>query len=207
MKLIGNYLSPYVRRVAISLNALDMAFELHDVRVFDAPDEVREYNPVVRIPTLVLDDGTVMIESYAMLDEIDQIAGPQRALTPASGEQRRGIMQVTAFAVSAMEKAQWAFYEGRFRPAEKIEDSWIAHNDAQTLAALGVLDGLAHDAGTTGWLGGSDKLTQADISSVVAFGFAETVRPDLNVAREVPHLAGHAARCEALPVFASAPLP
>ena len=72
MKLIGNFLSPYVRRVAISLNVVGLPYELQSLFVFKEPDAVRACNPVVRIPTLVLDDNDVLVESYAMLDEIDQ---------------------------------------------------------------------------------------------------------------------------------------
>ena len=88
MKLIGNYLSPYTRRVAISLNAVGLPFELEHLFVFKEPDRVRAHNPVVRIPTLVMDDGEVLVESYAILDAIDQMVGPDRALAPAVGEER-----------------------------------------------------------------------------------------------------------------------
>ena len=57
MKLIGNDLSPYTRRVAISLNALGLPFELEHLYVFEEPEQVRAHNPIVRIPTLILDDG------------------------------------------------------------------------------------------------------------------------------------------------------
>ena len=50
MKLIGNYLSPFVRRVAISLNALELPYELQALFVFKEPEQVRAHNPVVRIP-------------------------------------------------------------------------------------------------------------------------------------------------------------
>ena len=57
MKLIGLYRSPYVRRVAVSLNLLGMAFESEAVTPFDNPEMVSPHNPLVRIPTLLLDDG------------------------------------------------------------------------------------------------------------------------------------------------------
>jgi glutathione S-transferase len=81
MKLIGNYLSPFTRRVAVSLNALQLPFELRALYVFKEPEQVRVHNPVVRIPTLILDNGDVLVESYAILDEIDQMVGRERALT------------------------------------------------------------------------------------------------------------------------------
>ena len=79
MKLVGNYLSPYVRRVAVSLNLLELPFELEELYVFKQPEVVRKLNPVVRIPVLTLDDGSSLVESSAILYEIDQIVGPNRA--------------------------------------------------------------------------------------------------------------------------------
>jgi glutathione S-transferase len=206
MKLIGNYLSPYTRRVAISLNGLGLPFEFEHLFVFKEPDRVRAHNPVVRIPTLMLDDGEVLVESYAILDAIDQMVGPDRALTPAAGEARRRVMKVTAIALASTEKAQWAFYERRFRPEEKVYQPWIDHNDRQAVGGLRFLDGLASRAGDGGWLAGTGRMSQADITGAVAYTFA-AVRPHLGLRDEIPHLARFAALCEALPIFASAPLP
>lgn len=205
MQLIGNYLSPYVRRVAVSLYAVGLPFELQPVFVSKNPEAVRPYNPVVRIPALVLDDGDVLVESYAILDEIDQMVGPERALTPPSGKPRRRVMQVTAIALASMEKAQWAYYERRYHPEDKVHQPWIDHNDAQVLGGLGHLDRLAAEA--EGWLAGTDRLSQADVTAAVAYTFASTIRPNLALAEKVPNLARFAARCEALEPFRKAPVP
>lgn len=207
MKLIGNYLSPFVRRVAVSLNALDLSFELQALFVFKEPEQVRVHNPVVRIPALLLDNGDVLVESYAILDEIDQMVGTERALTPASGSDRREVMKIAAIALASMEKAQWAFYERRVRPEDKVHQPWIDHNDRQVLGGLRFLDERASKAGREGWLAGRSRLSQADITSVVAYTFANAVRPHLNLAQAVPSLAGFAARCEQMPVFTKSPLP
>jgi glutathione S-transferase len=207
MKLIGNYLSPFVRRVAVSLNALELPFELQALFVFKEPEQVRVHNPVVRIPALLLDDGDVLVESYAILDEIDQMVGPERALTPASGRKRREVMKITAVALASMEKAQWAFYERRVRPEEKVHQPWIDHNDGQVMGGLRFLDELASKTGREGWLAGGSRQTLADITGVVAYTFANAVRPQLNLAQEVRNLARFAARCEEMPIFRKAPLP
>lgn len=203
MILIGNFLSPYVRRVAVSLNHLGLAFELESVRVFDDPAAVRAHNPVTRIPTLLLDDGTALVESYAILDEIDRLVGPDRALVPATGAARREVMQVTALALAATEKAQWALYEGRFHPPEKVHQPWIDHNDDQAAAGFAALDRLA----SGGWLAGTDAISQADITAVCGFSFAAMVRPALDLAETAPNLAGLAERCEAMEIFAAAQIP
>lgn len=206
MKLYGVYLSPYTRRVAIALTHLGMAFEHDGLRVFETPEPLRVHNPLVRVPTLVLDDGSALIESGAILDEIDQMAGPDRALTPTSGPQRRAVMQIAAYGVGVMEKAQWAFYERRFHPEEKVHEPWEKHNDDQVVAGMKHLDGIAAAAGD-GWLAGTADLTQADISAAVAHTFAKTVRPKLNADDIAPALAAFTARCEALPAFKACPLP
>ena len=207
MKLIGNFLSPYVRRVAVSLNILEMPFELENLLVFKAPEAVREFNPVVRIPVLVLDDGAALVESAAILDELDRMAGPERCLTPAGGIERRHVMQTTALAIACAEKAQWAFYEGRVRPAEKVHEPWIEHNEQQVVGGFAHLDKVAADVGPDAWLAGTAKISQADVTCAIAFTFANTVRPGLDLPERFPDLARFAMRCEALPAFAQAPIP
>ena len=207
MRLIGNYLSPYTRRVAISLTALNIPFELEELTPFKKPEPVREYNPMVRIPTLVFDDGDALFESHVILDAIDQLVGPDRALTPASGPSRRRVMKITAVATASMEKAQWAFYEVRFHPPEKVYQWWIDHNETQTIGGLKYLDQLVKSTRDDGWIADTEKLSQADISVVVAYSFAKAVRPELNVSESAPHLAEFARRCEAMDIFRAAPVP
>ena len=89
MRLIGIYLSPFVRRVAVSLSLLQLPFDFEDVFVFGERDTVRRYNPLVRIPILALDNGENLVESGAILDEIDQMVAPERRLTPSEGPLRR----------------------------------------------------------------------------------------------------------------------
>ena len=200
MKLLGTTRSPYVRRVAVSLNLMGLDWELNQVPVFDDPESIRRYNPLLRIPTLLLDDGEALVESYAILDALDEMAGDKR-LIPAAGKARRDIMRVTAMAVGAMDRTIWAVYEPRFRPKEKVEESWIAHNRDRALGGLQYLDGLAAEAGD-GWLVG-DSLSQADISAVCAFTFARLAHPPMKVAESCPALASLVERCEAMEAFSS----
>ncbi len=203
MKLIGNYLSPYTRRVAISLNELGLPFDLDHVMVFDEPERVKPHNPVTRVPTLVLDDGSVLFESYAILDAIDQMVGADKALIPLSGPDRRKVMQLTALANACAEKAQWAFYEPRFRPPEMVNQDWVEHNERQ------VIDGFAHCEGLVGddWVAGTDRLTQADITLAVAFTFADKVRPNLSLPSKYPGVAAFTGQMEQRKSFKAAPLP
>jgi glutathione S-transferase len=207
MKLIGIYLSPFVRRVAVSLNILKVPFELEEVFVFGEPDVVRQYNPLVRIPILALDDGSNLVESGAILDEIDHMVSPQRRLTPSDNPHRRCVAQTAAIALASAEKAQWAFYEDRVRPAEKVHAPWIEHNDKQVLGGLGQLNAAAAQIDEGGWIAATPDISQADVTTTVAYTFAKTARPHLQLAERFPELSRFAERCETLPAFMSAPLP
>jgi glutathione S-transferase len=207
VRLIGNFLSPYTRRVAVSLNILELPFELDELFVFKEPDIVRRHNPLVRIPVLVLDDGESLVESSAILDEVDHMVGPERCLTPSVGLERRRVVQTTAIALACAEKAQWAFYEGRVRPAEKVHTPWIEHNEKQVLGGFEYLNMAASKIDGRSWIAGTPKLSQADVTTAVAYTFANTVRPGLAMADRFPQLSRFAERCEALPAFSNAPVP
>jgi glutathione S-transferase len=147
------------------------------------------------------------VESGAILDEIDQMVSVDRRLVPAEGPPRRRVLQAAAIALGAAEKAQWAFYEDRVRPAEKVHAPWIAHNDAQVLGGFGHLNAAAAALAEQGWIAGTPSPSQADITTTVAFTFAKLARPNLDLADTFPALADLADRCEALPAFLGAPLP
>jgi len=204
MQLIGGFLSPYVRRTAVSLNAMGLTWESLPVSVWDDPNAVKQHNPLVRVPTLITDDGEALVESYAILDALDEIAGDKR-LTPASGMARRKVMKTTAVAAGSIDKTIWAVYELRFHDKEHVSRSWVEHNETQALGGFEWLNNEAAAAGD-GWLCGA-TMTQADITAAVGFSFANKVRPKLGLPEKFPALAAHNARCEALDAFKNAPLP
>ena len=207
MQLIGSFLSPFVRRVAISMNVMGIPYKQKALLAFANADEIQAHNPLIRVPTLVLDDGDVLVESYAILDYLDEIAGDAKQLTPASGLERRRVMKDTAVAVGSMDRVQWAFYEHRHRPEEKVHETWAEHNDVRAIGGLQYLNDLASAVGETGWLSNTDRMSQADISAVVAYSFAKAVRPNLDLEDTVPTLGSFVARCEALAPFADAAIP
>ena len=206
MSLIGILLSPFVRRVAVSLNILNIRYQLEETFVFGEPEKVRRNNPLVRIPILVLDDGTNLVESAAILDEVDLMVSPDRRLVPGDGPLRRRVVQTGAIALACAEKAVWAFYEGRVRPAEKIHDPWIAHNDQQVLGGFEHLNAAVRDLDDGGWIGGTRNISQADVTTTVAFTFAKLARPNLQLEKRFPQLSHFVERCETLPVFSKTPI-
>src|SRR5687768_12235354 len=119
MLLIGMFDSPFVRRVAITMRLLEIPFEHANWSVGRDFSRIREYNPLGRVPTLVTDDDERLMESAAILDYLDELVGPQRALLPRSGSERREALNLMAMATGAAEKGVLQLYERAFRPEEK----------------------------------------------------------------------------------------
>ena len=85
MILVGRYLSPFVRRVGATLHLYDLPFEHRPMLAFgDEKATLREWNPVARVPALLLDDGETVVDSSAIIDFLDEQVGPERSLTPAA---------------------------------------------------------------------------------------------------------------------------
>jgi len=169
MILVGQYDSPYVRRVAVTLRALGLAYE-HDRRsVFADFDSMRQTNPLGRIPSLVLDSGEVLIDSNAILDWIDEFVGPERALTPRSGLERRRALKRIALASGGIDKLGAANYERLLRPGPLRWPDWIARCVAQATGALEALDGESWD----------DHFDQAQITTGCLIGYVELTAPEL----------------------------
>jgi glutathione S-transferase len=200
MLLIGMFDSPFVRRVAVTMKLLNLPFEHANWSVGKDFDRIREYNPLGRVPTLVSDDGSKLFESAAILDYLDELAGPQRAFLPAAGPDRRNALNLMAIATGAAEKGVMQLYERVFRPEEKWHMPWVERCRQQMSAALAALDRHLGERGGSRWLIG-ERMTQADITAACAFTFLDDA---LRVAHDPAlyrSLGSLAARCEALPAF------
>jgi glutathione S-transferase len=197
--LIGMFDSPFVRRVAVSMNLLKIPFEHRNWSVGKDFELIRQFNPLGRVPTLVQPDGETLIESAAILDFLDDSAGPDRALTPQSGAPRREVLRLTAIATGAAEKGVAQVYEVAFRPPEKRHPPWVDRCRAQMHAALTELD-RASTVRAGDWLIG-DRMTQADITATCVYTFLADA---LNIDRAAyPGLAAIVERCEGMPEFAA----
>ena len=195
MFLIGQYDSPFVRRVGIALRLYEIAFEHRPWSSFGDAEEIAVYNPLRRVPTLVLDSGEVLIESAAILDFLDEEAGPERALIVGRGPERRSALKIAALGTGLADKGVILFYEGVLHK-EKSE-LWVARCKAQIGSVLDVLEADRAARPTPYWFG--ERIGHADIAVACALRFIRDVHPELLGDR--PALAAHAARCEALPVF------
>ena len=193
--------SPFVRRVAISMKCLGLDFEHRNWSVGKDFELIRQFNPLGRVPTLVLPEGEVLIESIAILDFLDELAGPARALLPPSGTSRRTALRMMGIATGAAEKGVSEIYETAFRPLEKRHGPWVERCRTQVYAALAELDRLC-EARSTPWLIG-DRMAQPDITLACVFTFLVEALAVEGSAEVYPGLAQLTARCEALPEFRS----
>jgi glutathione S-transferase len=206
MLLIGMFDSPFVRRVAVSMKLLGVSFEHANWSVGRDFERIREYNPLGRVPALVLPNGERLFESAAILDYLDEFVGPERALLPASGPERRQALNLMALATGAAEKGVLQVYEGVFRPETKRHQPWLDRLRLQMGASLGAIDRYLGERGVAQWLVGK-RMTQADITAVCAFTF---LNDTLRVAADsvmFHSLATLAARCEAMPAFIETRVP
>ncbi|HEY1314610.1 MAG TPA: glutathione S-transferase family protein [Steroidobacteraceae bacterium] len=201
MILIGMFDSPFVRRVAVSMNLLGMVFEHRDWSVGKDFELIRQFNPLGRVPTLVRPDGEALIESAAILDFLDECAGPGRALIPAMGKDRRDVLRILAVATGGADKGVTQIYETAFRPPEKRYRPWMERCNTQMHAALAELNRMCQ-ARTGDWLIGN-RMTQADVTATCVYTFLVDALAINRADVAYPGLAAIAARCEALPEFRS----
>jgi glutathione S-transferase len=199
--LIGMFDSPFVRRVAVSMKLLWVPFEHRNWSIGKDFELIRQFNPLGRVPALVQPDGETLFESSAILDYLDERAGPDRALLPRAGEARREALRIIAAAIGAAEKGVSQVYESSFRPPEKRYRPWVERCHTQMHAALAQLD-RACQSRNSEWLIGN-AISQADITTTCVYTFLSDA---LGINRDsiaYPGLSAIAGRCEALPEFRS----
>jgi glutathione S-transferase len=196
MFLIGQYDSPFVRRVAIALRLYGLAFEHKPWSTFGDADKIAPYNPLRRVPTLVLDSGEALIESTAILDALDELVGPEAAMMAERGDLRRRQLRICALGSGLADKAVSLIYERVLRKEQLA--LWVERCEAQIGGVLEMLDREREAIPSTFWF--DDRIGHADIMVACALRFTSEAHPALFDAR-YPALQAHAERCEALPPF------
>ncbi len=195
--LYGKFLSPYVRRVGVSLNLLGIVFERSIISAIDDESKRESVNPVGRVPALRLETGEVLVDSNAILDYYDELVGPERALIPKAGESRRTALQPLAIATGAIDRSMAANAERRRAVPEEVRKERLLRQCRQGFELLEqkLSDRRYFDG---------NKLQQTDITSAVGFGFVNHIFPDTLPIDEFPALAGLSARCETMDGFIAA---
>lgn len=201
MQLIGMLDSPYVRRVAISLQLLGLPFEHQSISVFRAFPQFQAINPVVKAPTLVCDDGTVLMDSTLILDYAETLAAPA-SLMPRDVRERAQALRVIGLALAACEKSVQIIYERTLRPAEKMYAPWVERINGQLIAAYAALEVELTRAPLAQT---RETINQAGITTAVAWHFTQRTLPEtLDLAR-FPKLLAFSEAVEKLPEFIAAP--
>jgi glutathione S-transferase len=196
MILIGQYDSPFVRRVGIALRLYGLAFEHRPWSTFAEAEKIRPFNPLHRVPTLVLDDGVVLSETLIILDHLDRQVPPERALL-AAGSDRPRQLAILALAGGIADKAVSLFYEKRLHA--EVSEAWVKRCTGQITATLAALETERARRASDHWFG--ERITHADIALATGLRFLNDSHPGLFAMAAYPRLAAGAARCEALPVF------
>jgi glutathione S-transferase len=194
MQLIGMLDSPYVRRVAVSLRVLGLDFDLDQVSVFRHFDRFAAINPVVKAPSFVTDDGTVLMDSGLILEHIAHLA--PRSLMPADRASHEVALRQIGLALAGCEKSVSILYERTQRPAEKLHQPWVDRVRGQLLAAYGMLEKEVSPDWFTG-----EELMQPQITVAVAWRFSQHTLSDVLPAGDFPRLSLLSARAERLPAF------
>ena len=194
--------SPYVRRVAISLQLLGVPFEHQSISVFSTFARFQQINPVVKAPSLVCDDGVVLMDSTLIIDYAQAIAGSRRSLMPTDIEQRQHELRVIGLALAACEKSVQIIYERQLRPAEKLHEPWVTRVAGQLLAAYGALESelRVQPLAVT-----SETIGQGGVSAAVAWQFTQRTLAEVVAAESYPALVEFSSKAEVLAEFLAAP--
>jgi glutathione S-transferase len=201
MQLIGMFDSPYVRRVAISLRLLGVPFEHRAVSVFSHFEQFQRINPIVKAPSLICDDGEVLMDSTLILDYAEAIAAP-RSLMPSSLPERQHALRIIGLALAACEKNVQIIYERNWRPEEKQYQPWLDRIQGQLLAAYALLEAELQRRPLAAE---SKNITQAGVTTAVAWQFTQSMLPDVVLESQHPTIQAFSKRAEQLAEFLAAP--
>jgi glutathione S-transferase len=197
MILIGQYDSPFVRRVGIALTLYGLAFEHRPWSTFGDAEKIRPYNPLTRVPTLVLDDGDVLIDSIPIIDHLDSLVPAAQRMFPAAEPERHRALKVATMGVHMGEKAVALFYEKVLH--KETSDVWENRCRLQIIGALAALEKDRAGRRTPYWFG--DRIGHADIAVAAALRFINDAHASVVSIADFPALAAHSSRHEAMPVF------
>lgn len=193
MQLIGQYDSPFVRRVGIALARYGVAFEHLPWSTFGDWQKFAHQNPLRRVPCLVLDSGEALIDSAAILDHLDEAQGRDGALIAPAGPERRAALCRIALATGTADKAVSFFYARLF--ASSLDSAFVERSEAQIRAGLAALEAEAAARGRGWWHGaepGHDDIAVACVVRFLSEAYAHLVK-----LADYPALADHSARAEA----------
>jgi glutathione S-transferase len=195
MILIGQYDSPFVRRVGIAMSHYGIPF-VHELwSAFGDAAKIQKHNPLTRVPTLVLDDGVALVDSHCMLDYLDSLVPEKQRMFPVREPRRHRAIRTAGLATGLGDKAVSLFYEKRLH--KEVSDAWVERCKGQMFATLDVLEkerSMRKD-------GGEAELTHEDVATACVIRFISEAHPGLVDMARFPSLGSLCERMEGLPVF------
>jgi glutathione S-transferase len=168
--------SPFVRkiRIAASVLGLEKDIKAEPAETISPSDTVRQQNPLGKIPTLVLEDGSTLFDSRVILEYLDHRAGGGRII-PKDASARFAALRLQALADGILDASILQVYEGRFRPAERHEPKWVEHQAGKVARGLAALEAAPPGLGSPPDVG---QITVACALGYRDFRFGEGWRKD-----------------------------
>jgi glutathione S-transferase len=196
MKLIGSLTSPYVRKVRVVLAEKKIEYDFVLDSPWEANNGVSRYNPLGKIPVLVLDDESSLYDSRVIVEYLDATA-PNNRLIPAGGRERIVVRRWEALADGINDAAASGFLEAK-RPAEKRSDEWIARQREKIVAGL---EAMSADLGEQAWCH-SNAISLADLAVGACLGYLDFRYADIDWRTAHPNLARLFEKLMQRPAFA-----
>ena len=183
MKLIGSLTSPFVRKVRIVLaeKKIDYDFEVESPWTEDS--KVPDYNPLGKIPVLLLDDDTPLFDSRVIVEYVDSVT-PNNKLFPSPNRERIEVKRWEALADGVCEAAATAFVEAK-RPKKEQSPSWIERQRAKIVRGL---EFMSEELGEKTYCTGT-HISLADLAVGVSLGYLAFRFPDIDWQSSHPNLA------------------
>jgi glutathione S-transferase len=201
MRLIGMLDSPYVRRVAICLEYLGVPFQHEALSVFRNFDEFAHINPVVKAPTLVLHNGTVLMDSPLILQFIEATAASGHDLWSRDAQEKAREMRAVGLAMAGCEKSAQFLYECNLRPKERQHEPWLTRVAGQLQAAYRDLEAEVEAQP----LLFQRERGHGSIAAAVAWQFTQSMLPQLAATEAHPQLTALSERMEQTAQFRKYP--
>jgi glutathione S-transferase len=195
MKLVGSRTSPYVRKVRVILAERRIACDFVEESAWNATTTVPRYNPLNKVPALVLDDGDSIYDSVVIAEYLDAVSG--NTLIPGDAVQRAKVRRGEALGDGIADAGITAFLE-RKRDASRQDAAWIARQMDKVDAGI---EAIARELGGRPFLGG-EHMNLADIACGCALFWVEFRMPELGWRDAKASLKSWAERLEMRPSFA-----
>jgi len=198
--LVGQYDSPFVRRVAVVLHYYGVAFDRRVLSTFSDFDTMLELGPLGKVPVLVMADGERLWDSRAILDFLHGQASPKQSLLPHEEPRRRQVLRAEAAAMGLAEKAYERGIEFARRAPGTQDPTWIARLERQIASTLAWLEAQRPAPFLVG-----QSFSVGDVTAAVALTYIKEKWPQLLPPGAFPALEMHRAACEAMPPFQATP--